>query len=300
MKISVLIAAHGSDEHIAAALTSVRTQSHADWEVIVVDQGARSHTETIVRQFAADYPATIFEHLPNNPGLTAARNRLVELATGDAIAFLEPADAWALRHLTNAVQHLDAGGDIVISNVRVPSPKLDRPPADVAMPAQLAARPARTIFARDLIPSISCIVMRRAVALNVGRFDRRFRFAEVRDFLLRCAVAGAKFALTQRQTCHCGRAGTTTAGRPLIIADETTQFYEKHRDLAAVPAALRRRLLAGSLVAQGRLLRASDPGHAARCFWRAWSLQPVHVQTLGQFALTGWRSTPPNQESKAK
>jgi hypothetical protein len=49
-------------------------------------------------------------------------------------------------------------------------------------------------------------------------------------------------------------------------------------------------MLAAALVAHGRLLRNVDPARAARCFWRAWSLQPVQVQTLGEFALTEWHS----------
>jgi hypothetical protein len=116
----------------------------------------------------------------------------------------------------------------------------------------------------------------------------RFQIGSARDLWFRLALTGAQFELTHRSTVQCPKGRDPASASALLAAEHTVLFYEKHRDLAAVPAALRRRLLAASLVTHGRLLRNTDHARAARCFWRAWSLQPVHVQTLGEFALTEW------------
>jgi glycosyltransferase involved in cell wall biosynthesis len=297
MKISVLIAAYRAGPTITAALASVRSQTHAEWELIVVEDGPRDDTEPIIRDFVAvARRPVVYENMGETQGLASARNRLLELATGDAVAFLEPEDSWTPRHLANAVPQLSSGFDISVSDVRVFDPTTDRPISDSSPPPQLVTNPVRALFSRDVFVTNSCVVARRDAVTTAGRFDPRFQVGEGRDFWLRCALTGARFCETHRATCRSPRRAANSA-RTLASADSAVQFYEKHRELAAVPAALRRRLLAASLVTQGRLLRATDPARAARCFWRAWSLQPVHVQTLGQFALTGWRVTTPTPKS---
>jgi hypothetical protein len=200
------------------------------------------------------------------------------------------------RHLSSAELQFDAGADVVFANVMVFDARSGRDREELVIPAQMASSPVRCLFTRDAIPCLSNVAVRRSRLLTVGQFDTRFRTGEARDLWLRCAIAGAPFALTRRASCRQPASQSTRGASQLPLAEQTTLFYEKHHDLAAVPAALRRRLLAGSLVAQGRLLRAVDPGRAARCFWRAWSLQPVHVQTLGQFALTGSFAPPAADE----
>lgn len=298
MKIAVLIAIHGPGAALKQALASVHDQSHADWEVFVVEDGPPTEAEGIVRGFGNTAARPVhYESLGEQQGMASTRNRLLTLATGDAIAFLDPQDVWTPRHLANALPVLVGGADIVVSDIRpLEQQKSTRRSADISPPPQLESNPIRTLFTRDAIASISAVVIRREMASTVGRFDPRFGTGEARDFWLRCSLAGARFAATHRATCFCAGPQDDPDTRAALLSESAVEFFEKHRDLAAAPAALRRRLLAASLVAQGRLLRKSDPQRAARCFWRAWSLQPVHVQTLGQYALTSWRSNPPDEK----
>ena len=286
MKISALIAANKSGATLTNALASVRIQTTAACELLIVDYGPPDETEEIVKGYAVSAPVH-YERLPEGTS-PAARNRLIELATGDAVAFLEPADAWTARHLQNAEQHL-ANADLAVSDIRLFDRRNGRPLNEVAPPPQLATNPTRALFTRETILSPSSVVFRRELARRAGGFDPHFRVGAARDFWFRCALGAARFELTQRATCQCPKGGDGDPNRALLAAEHTVLFYEKYRDLAVVPAALRRRLLAASLVAHGRLLRNTDHARAARCFWRAWSLQPVQVQTLGEFALTEWQ-----------
>jgi glycosyltransferase involved in cell wall biosynthesis len=298
MRFSILIAACGAGARLAEALAAVRAQSHGDWDVAVVaaepDEGNKQLISDFTKIAARQ---AVYETLGPQAGIVAVRNRLLELATGDAIAFLDAEDAWTLRHLANAVQQFDQGVTVAVSDARPPEAGSGRPGTDITIPAQLANNPVRTLFARDVVPSLSCVALRREVVKSVKTFDPAFAAGEGREFLLRCALAGARFCGTHRATCRLRPRLATARGRALLVAENNVQFYDKYRDLSAVPAATRRRLLAASLVTHGRLLRTIEPARAARCFWRAWSLQPVHVQTLGQFALTGWRFTSPAQTS---
>lgn len=295
MKISVVVAACRPSGPMAQALASVAGQEHADWELFVTDEGPPNDNAELIRHFGRSSGRPVhYEHVGESQGLAAARNRLLRLATGEAVAFHDPGDTWTPRHLANALQQLESGADVVVSDVRLTTRTSARG-SDVTPPSQLTTNPTRALFAHDAIPWISAVVIRRTVSRRVGEFDTRFHIAEGRDYWLRCAISGARFAATHRSTCRATPPTGDSAVRALQAAEDAAEFYEKHRDLPGVPAALRRRLLAASLVACGGLLRKSDPNRAARYFWRAWSLQPVHIQTLGQFALTSWRSGPPDE-----
>src|SRR4051812_16700052 len=104
MKISVLIAAYRAAPFLPAALACVTAQTHADWELIVVEDGSHDGTEELVRAFAATHsPArrVTYDNLGENRGVAAARNRLLSLAQGEAVAFLDADDEWQPTHLAD-------------------------------------------------------------------------------------------------------------------------------------------------------------------------------------------------------
>lgn len=297
MKISVLIAAHLAGARIASALASVRSQTHLDWEILVVDYGPGDATEEAVRNFGFVARRAVHYEKTADITIAEARNRLLELATGDAVAFLEATDTWTQRHMETAEEHLTVGADLVISDIQFIDRKNGRALNEQSPPAQLFKNPTRALYTREAIGAISSVTFRRSLVERVGLFDVKFRASEARDFWLRCALNHARFVASHRATCQRRKGGEDDPARALRHAEHNVLFYEKYRDLVAVPAALRRRLLAASLVAYGRMLRKTDHEKAALCFWRAWSLQPVQVQALGEFALTDWHSQPPARTS---
>jgi len=289
MKIGVLVAAHQSGPQIAGALASVRAQSHTDWELVVTEYDSADDTQFAVRNFAAVAQKPVhYLNLGENHGPASARNRLLDLATAEWVAFLDPLDRWSPNHLENAAPLLAGEADIVASDVHMVDRASGRSFGSLTVPDQLILNPTRTLFTRDALTVSSSVAFRRNVAIRVGPFDPRFRAQETRDFWFRCAVRGMRFSATHRATCESPRKAKLPHIGSVIAAEQAVQFHEKHRDVSAVPAALRRRFLSTSLVRLGRLLLGSDPARAARCFWRAWSLQPVDIQALGKIALTGW------------
>lgn len=294
MKFSVLIAAHHHGASLREALAGVRAQTYANWELVVVEYASADETQSIVRDFGvAEHRPVHYLNLGENHGPASARNRLLDLATTDWVALLDPHDRWTAEHLALAAEQFSLGAEIVASDVRLMDRTNDRPCGEMVVPAQLVQKPAHALFKRDLLEVSSSVSFRRDLARRAGPFDPQFRRGETRDFWLRCALGGTRFAATHQLTCEAPQRSRPKLAQAVAAAEQAVLFYEKHRDLAAVPAAVRRRCLSASLVTLGRLVKASDPGRAARCFWRAWSLQPVDVQALGQFALVGWDSSAP-------
>ena len=56
-RITILMASYNGAAHIGAQLESLAAQSHADWRLIVSDDGSRDATCAIIDAFAARFPS---------------------------------------------------------------------------------------------------------------------------------------------------------------------------------------------------------------------------------------------------
>jgi len=94
IKISVVIPTYNSSAYLEDALDSVLTQTRAVSEVIVVDDGSIDDTKKIVGNYVAIYPDRVKYFYQKNKGPAAARNKGIEEACGNYIAFLDSDDVW--------------------------------------------------------------------------------------------------------------------------------------------------------------------------------------------------------------
>jgi glycosyltransferase involved in cell wall biosynthesis len=104
-RVSVIIPTYNAAEFIAEALDSVLAQTYDDLEVIVVDDGSQDSTADIVSEYAG---VTLIRQ--SNSGAAAARNRALQEATGDYIAFLDADDLWLPDKTTTQVRFLSESG----------------------------------------------------------------------------------------------------------------------------------------------------------------------------------------------
>jgi CDP-glycerol glycerophosphotransferase len=99
-RISVVVAFFNNEDDLADCLDSIAAQSFTDLEVIMVDDGSTDGSAAIARaQAAADPRFTLIQ--PGHGGPGGARNRGVEQARGEFLAFVDgddmlPANAYEL------------------------------------------------------------------------------------------------------------------------------------------------------------------------------------------------------------
>ena len=103
MKISAVIPAYNSAAFISDALASIRHQTFPVDEIIVVDDGSTDNIEEVVRSID---PGIVYI-TQKNQGPSAARNRGIEAATGDWIAFLDADDQWTPHKIKNQLLALE-------------------------------------------------------------------------------------------------------------------------------------------------------------------------------------------------
>src|SRR6187402_1358652 len=103
--VSIIMPSYNSAAFIAQSIDSVRTQTHANWELIMVDDCSTDNTVEIVREFTADERIKLYV-LDKNSGAGIARNTAVSKAQGTYIAFLDSDDLWKPEKLQRQLQFM--------------------------------------------------------------------------------------------------------------------------------------------------------------------------------------------------
>lgn len=102
--VSVVIPLYNKSPYIARALNSVLSQTIQDFEVIVVDDGSTDNGAEVVKVFNDPRIRLIQQ---KNRGVSAARNRGIEEAHAELIAFLDADDEWMREHLRTLLRLRD-------------------------------------------------------------------------------------------------------------------------------------------------------------------------------------------------
>jgi glycosyltransferase involved in cell wall biosynthesis len=106
-RVSVNIPCYNSARFIEATIASVLSQTYGDFELVVVDDGSTDETYDIVR---SNRDARIRLVRQDNHGLGQTRNRLLEMSTGEFVAFLDHDDTWSPQKLARQVEMFDTSG----------------------------------------------------------------------------------------------------------------------------------------------------------------------------------------------
>lgn len=109
--ISVIVPVWNASQYLREALESLRSQTHADFEAILVNDGSTDDSEVVCREFCeADSRFRLINQ--ENAGVSAARNFGIDAAGGDWIAFMDADDLimpQALEVLLKAAKESGAG-----------------------------------------------------------------------------------------------------------------------------------------------------------------------------------------------
>ncbi len=185
----VVIPCHDRAHVVADAVASVLAQDPAPGRVIVVDDGSRDDSATVIRDMAAAHPGRVEAAiLPRNGGASNARNVGASLCTAPWIAFLDSDDVWlpgAARALLSAAK----GADIVVGQFARVEPGC----APGAPECGWSGGDIRAALATGGVIGPSWSIVRRSAVFEVHGFDPSFRNCNDWDLYTRVAAAGGTF-----------------------------------------------------------------------------------------------------------
>ena len=105
-KVSVLLTSYNHAAFVAASIESVLSQTFADFELLIVDDGSKDNSREIIKTF--DDPRIKFFLYEENRGSNVAIREAMNSARGKYIAVHHSDDLWAPEKLERQVAFLDA------------------------------------------------------------------------------------------------------------------------------------------------------------------------------------------------
>lgn len=116
VQVSVVIPAYHCAETICEAVDSVLTQQ-VPLELLIIDDCPGDHLEEILRRYKNESRIRYYKN-GQNIGVAASRNRGVQLAQGEYVAFLDSDDRWVWGKLEKQLALLQQTGAALCSTAR--------------------------------------------------------------------------------------------------------------------------------------------------------------------------------------
>lgn len=179
-EVSVIIPTHNRLAFLRSAVRSVLDQTFTDFEIIIIDDGS---TDETFNRFNKKKAPVRYYYQPRL-GVSAARNRGINLARGTYIAFLDSDDRWHPEKLERQVQFMKEHPAVLICQT---DEVWTRDGVRVT-PRQKHRKPQGFIFRESLklcLVSPSAVMMRHEYFDLVGRFDEALPVCEDYDLWLR-------------------------------------------------------------------------------------------------------------------
>ena len=194
-KISVIIPAYNAGETLRAAVESILSQQMPGLEIIIVNDGSTDNTDSVCHALAHENDC-IHVITQKNSGICAARNRGLEAAGGEFIAFCDDDDQFwqgALKLLLQTAE--DTHADIVRGGYELLRQRRDGGFAEQPHPAGTACsieigEPGRGgygVFLQNSGPQFVWNALYRRTALLGLRFNERCSYG-LEDFVFNAAA----------------------------------------------------------------------------------------------------------------
>ncbi len=185
-KVSVIIPAYNAGKYIAETMDSVLVQTYSDFEIIVVDDGSKDQTVSIVKQFKIKYPEKVKLIQKENGGPASARNAGIKVAVGEYIAFIDADDLWLPQKLEKQVRYFETQPSqvgIVYTDAR----SFDKDGIWINKYYPKFNGKIYKELLNSMLPNLS-VMVRKECFQNVGYFEEALDIIEDHDMWLRISM----------------------------------------------------------------------------------------------------------------
>jgi len=105
--VSIITANYNASKYIDKTIQSVIKQTYSNWELIIVDDCSTDNSVIIIKKYQEFDKRIKLLKLEKNSGAAIARNKAIEVAKGDFIAFLDSDDRWIENKLEIQVNFMN-------------------------------------------------------------------------------------------------------------------------------------------------------------------------------------------------
>ena len=238
---SVIVATHLRSALLERALRSLRAQTFADFEIVVVADALDAGTAAVASQWLQERDLFVKRNGP--PGPAESRNLALQMATGDWLAFLDDDDTFAPHHLETAHRRITQPADdaeraarLLFSDFEVVTENREQaqPAALSRTPVSLQANDLAGLHVKNFIPNNALLYHRQTLA--DCRVDPHLDSQEDWDFLLAaCANATPHWyagggAVVHKDYINPGmRRGTQASSNNSTVVVDFLHIYRRWR-----------------------------------------------------------------------
>ncbi|MDZ8052241.1 MAG: glycosyltransferase [Aulosira sp. ZfuVER01] len=221
-KVSILIPCYNAERWIAQAIESALNQTYFNKEVIVVDDGSTDRSLEIIKRFG---DRIRWETGPNRGG-NVARNRLLELSTGEWLQYLDADDYLLTDKIEQQVKYLNSLSevDIIYSSIIVEYPN-SKPPEKIVYSLPEPHDPWILLIKWQLPQTGGCLWRKQAI-LQVGGWKLDQPCCQEHELYLRCLMH-------QKKLAYCKQIGAVYRmfGKNTVSTNRITETYRRRLEI---------------------------------------------------------------------
>lgn len=108
--VSIITPMYNAEKYVTDTIQSVLSQTYENWEMIIVNDGSTDSSPDIAERYAKDDTRIKIVNQPRNMGIASARNKGIEKAKGNYVAFVDSDDMWKKDKLEKQVKFMCENG----------------------------------------------------------------------------------------------------------------------------------------------------------------------------------------------
>lgn len=116
---SILIPAYNVAKYIEDCIESIKKQTFSNFECIIVDDGSTDTTRIVIESLVENDSRFVFIHQENR-GVSATRNKLLKMAVGEYVVWID-SDDWVsddlLKNIHDEITRTNSDGCIYAYNI---------------------------------------------------------------------------------------------------------------------------------------------------------------------------------------
>jgi cellulose synthase/poly-beta-1,6-N-acetylglucosamine synthase-like glycosyltransferase len=186
-QVSILIPCYNAERWVGQAIESALAQTWPNKEVIVVDDGSTDGSRAVIQSFGDK----VRYEFGSNRGGNPCRNRLLELASGDWVQFLD-ADDYLLPEKISDQMAFSHSADVIYGKVIIKNQSSRCDNHEVSLPSSESDLFEQWI--RWQVCQTGGVIWRRDALCKIGGWNEAYRCCQDNEVCLRAIQQGLRFS----------------------------------------------------------------------------------------------------------
>lgn len=197
IKVNIIMSVYNSLPTLSTSLKSIFSQSHKNWQMILVDDGSNDGSELLINKISDERVIVLRNNL--NKGLAYSSNRALNLCNADYIARVDSDDIQLPNRLSEQVNYLESNPevDILYSSAYMKSSKKV---SKLNIPT--SHKDISSILKKTNCILHPTVMFRKSFFEKYGLYNPTFRRAQDYELWLRALKKGAVFNGINKPLIH--------------------------------------------------------------------------------------------------